>query len=415
MDKRTKKLTIIVSVIFGSIILINIAKKIIVNYLFSHYTPPAVTVSSAIAKITEYHPYINSVGSFVAVNGIDVGSQSPGIITKIRFKSGQYISKGSSLIDLEDSIEQADLKLNQSDLSLQEAEFKRQKELQAHNATSLSNLDRAQAKLLESQARVEKALALIKQKHITAPFSGFLGIRQVDLGQYIKPGETSIVTLQSLDPILLKFSIPEHLINKIKINQLINFSVEQYPKKEFVGKIIAINSKSNKDTHNIEIQAKVANCPVDFLTHQTQSNIKIIKNNNSNTIECSTKANKKNKITNYAFIPGTFASVKIAQKLADNNIIVPSTAISYSMYGDSIFIIEKLPPKNSKDIRDKFIVKKVYVKTGGQQDNYTIIKKGLKDGQLVVSSGEFKLQDGNEVAINNDISLPNLTITKLGR
>ncbi len=241
---------------------------------------------------------------------------------------------------------------------------------------------------------------------MTAPFSGFLGIRQVDLGEYIKPGETNIVSLQSLDPIFLKFFIPEHLLNKVRINQLINFSVEQYPNKTFVGRITAINSKSDKNTHNVEIQAKVENCPIDKLLGA---------DNNVSIIKCSSKANKRNKINNYTFMPGTFASVKIEQKLAKNNIVVPSTAISYSMYGDSVFVIEKMAQKNNKHSIDRFIVKKVYVTTGAQQENYTIIKKGLSEGQIIVSSGEFKLQDGNEIAINNEITLPTLNIAKIGQ
>lgn len=397
MEKRTKKLTIIVGAVFGGIIAFNFAKKIIVNYLFTHYVPPAITVSSAIAKNIEYKPYINSVGSFVAINGVEVGSQIPGIITKIKFKSGQFITKGSDLIEIDDSVEQADLKLTQSDLFLQEAEYKRQQELQKHNATSLSSVDRAKAKLLESQARVEKISAIIKQKHIIAPFSGFLGIRNVDIGEYIKPGETSIVSLQSLDPIYLKFSIPEHLLSRVKLHQLISFTTEQYPNITFTGKITAISSKSDINTHNIEIQATVANCPISTINN---SNCKIVK--------CSTKENKLNKISNYAFIPGTFASIKIEQKSAKKNIVIPSTALSYSMYGDAVFVIQKLTTQNNKS-NDRFFVKKTYVKIGGQQDDYTIIKKGLKEGQLVVSSGEFKLQDGNEVTINNDVLLPNLT------
>jgi len=401
MDKRTKKLTIIVSAIFGGIIAFNFTKKIIVNYLFTHYVPPATTVSSAVAKSIKYSPFINSIGSFVAINGVELGSQIPGVITKIHFKSGQFITKNSNIIEIDDSVERADLKLTQSNLSLQEAEYKRQLELQKHNATSLSNLDRAKAKLLESQARVEKILAIIKQKHITAPFSGFLGIRKVDLGEYIRPGETSIVSLQSFDPIYLEFSIPEHLLNKVEIFQKIYFTTEQYPNTTFTGKITAINSMSDKNTHNVEIQATVANCPVSTLEIP-----------HSKIVKCSTKDNKRNKISNYTFIPGAFASIKIKQKSTKRSIVIPSTAISYSVNGKSVFIIEKLPQLKANE--ERFIVKKTYVKTGGQQDNYTIIKKGLNEGQVVVSSGEFKLQDGNEVTINNKTLLPNLNLSKIG-
>lgn len=427
MERKARKLLLIVCCIFGGLILINIGKKIIVNYLFSHYKPPAVTVSVAKVRNIKSHTQINTVGTFVAINGVEINSQVSGIITKIYFQSGQFINKGEKLLDLDDTVEVADFKLNQANLTLQAAEFKRQKELQAQNATSLANLDSAQAKLLEAQARVEKIEALIKQKHITAPFSGFLGVRKVNIGEFLKPGETSIVSLQTLDPIYLKFFIPEHLINKIKIDKPIAFAVEQYSNKKFFGKITAINSISDKNTHSIEVQAKVANCQ--------------ILDNKNPPLKCSTKGHKNNKISKYFFIPGSFANVFINAESKKNALAVPSTAISHSVSGDSIFIIEKLPKKNLKKEADRFIAKKIYVTTGARVGLETIIKplaklaadkksaqqvvdaikfkkrsnrQFLKAGLLVVNSGEFKLEDGSEVSINNDIPLPKLSLTQLG-
>lgn len=409
-NKLTRTLSIIFGVIFGGIIIFNIAKKIIINYLFTHYVPPAISVSSDTVKTLNYHPLITAFGNFVAANGIEVGTTQPGIISKIHFRSGQYINKGAPLIDLEDAAELADLKLYQADLVLQQAEFKRQKELQLHNATALANVDKAQANLLQAQARVDKVSAILKQKHITAPFAGFLGIRHVDLGEYIKPGETSIVSLQSLDPIYLRFFIPEHLLNKLQVNQPINFSVEEYPKFNFVGKISAISSKSDENTHNIEVQAIVANCPSAELNAPEKSNIISIAssliNHDKKIIKCSSKINKTHKVTNFAFLPGSYATIKIVQPLVKNILVVPSTAISFSRYGDSVYVIEKN--------QTKYFVKKVFVTLGEQLDNYTIIKSGLKPGQIIVSSGEFKLEDGNEVHINNSVQLPVIDSSKIG-
>lgn len=411
MNKRVKSIAIILGVVFGGIISFNLIKKVIIAYLFANYVPPAVSVASVVAKTASWNPHINAIGTFVAKNGTEVSTQSPGQITKVHFKSGQFINAGQPLVDLEDSVEQADLKMNQSDLTLQRSEYNRQKELHKRNATSSSNLDQAQNRLLQAEARVEKISALIQQKHILAPFTGLLGIRKVNLGQYIKPGENSVVSLQELDPILIKFYVPEQMIDKISINQAINFQVEQYPKFTFTGKIKAINSKADASTHNIEVQAKVSNCPISELKYPTKSNLIAAesKDNIGKTIiQCNSKINKNHNFQRFAFVPGMFANIKIIQPITKNNIVIPSTAISYSMYGDSVFVIEK-ELINSKELLK---VKKVFVTTGAEQGNLTIVKKGLHAGQLVVASGEFKLQDGTQVKINNSVPLPNLNNSK---
>ena len=415
MNKRTKTLAIIVGVVFGGVILFNIAKKIIVSYLFATYVPPAVSVSSVTVKEESWHPFITTIGTFVAKNGTNVTSQSPGQITKIHFKSGQQIHAGQALVDLNDTVEQADLKLNESDLKLQRSEYNRQKQLHQQNATSSSNLDQAENRFLQAEARVEKIKALIQQKHISAPFTGRLGIRKVNLGQYLKPGETGIVSLQSLDPIFIKFSVPEQMLNKIYLNQIINFKVEQYPGIIFKGKIHAINSQSDSATHNIEVQARVSNCPATELKYPSKSPLittKTASSTNEKIIDCSSKINHASNIERFAFVPGMFADIKIMQPVVKNNLVIPSTAISYSMYGDAVFVIEKDQLKNQEILR----VKKVFVKLGAEQGNLTAIKQGLKAGQMVVSSGEFKLEDGTQVTINNDVKLPSLENTnKLGR
>lgn len=408
MNKRTRYLAIILGVVFGGIIAFNLIKKAAITYLFAHYVPPAVSVAAAVSKVANWHPYLEVVGTFVAKNGTDVSPQSPGQITKIYFKSGQYISAGQPLVDLDDSVEQADLKMNQSDLDLQRNEYNRQKELYKHSATSSSNLEQAQNRLLQAEARVEKITALIRQKHISAPFSGLLGIRKVNLGQYIKPGEGGIVSLQELDPIFIKFYVPEQLVNDITINQAINFQVEQYPNLTFKGKIKAINSKSDSNTHNIEIQATVSNCPLDKINYLQKSKLsKTVDVNANSIVKCAAKLNRANNVQRFTFMPGMFANIKIIQPMAKNNVVIPSTAISYSMYGDSIFVIIKEMIKSKEILK----VKKVFVTTGEEQGNLTVIKKGLSAGQMVVASGEFKLQDGTQVAINNSVPLPNINTT----
>ena len=396
MNKRMKKILLMLAIVFGGIILFNLFKSFMMKRFFAHYTPPAVTVSSVTARLQNWEPRINAVGNFVAINGVDVNSQAAGNVVAIHFESGQYIEANQPLIDIDDSIDQAILKSNQSELTLQTINYKRQTDLFKHNATSGSSVDEARAKLLEAEADVEKTTASIRQKHISAPFSGQLGLRRVDLGQYITPGQTAIVALQSMDPLFLNFYLPEQLLNHLHKNQVITFSVEQNPTLRFEGKITAINSRVDTGTHNIEVQATLPNCPRSAI--KNPKNSPLIKFKKGAIIACDTALNSKNKVVHFNFIPGMFAAIEVEQPPLHNVIVLPTTAISYSLYGNSVYVIEK-------DKDHHLFVKRVFVSTGDQHGNYTVITKGIKAGQQIVNSGELKLQDGTYVAINNTVQL----------
>lgn len=407
MKKRMKIMIIALSIVFGGIILFNIVKGILIKRFFAHFELPAVTVSSVTAAKKNWKPRISAVGNFVAINGVDVNSEAAGNVVAIHFESGQYVEKDSPLIDIDDHVEQATLKANQSELALQEINYKRQADLFKRGATPSSSLDESRAKLLQAQAEVEKTNALIRQKHITAPFSGRLGIRQVNLGQYITPGQNAIVTLQSLDPLFLEFYVPEQLLNRLHIDQLLSFSVEQYPRLLFQGKITAINAKVDPTTHNIQVQATLLNCPANAMKDPTHSSlVRVQKHTEDNKILvlCDNDLNKKNKVVQYNFIPGMFAAIEVEQPVRSNVVVLPTTAISYSLYGNSVYVIEQ-KKDNDKANQTSLFVQRVFVDTGDQQGNYTVIKKGVEAGQQVVSSGELKLQDGTRVVINNSVRL----------
>lgn len=400
MNKRMTKMAIVLGVFFGGIIAFNFIKSLIIKHAIANYKPPAVSVSSAIAQAVDWQPTINTIGNFIALNGVDISSQASGNVVNIAFDSGQYVTKGAPLITLDDSIEQAILKSDQSQLTLKELNYKRQTDLFARGATPSSSVDEAKANLQQAQAKVEQTQAQINHKHIVAPFDGRLGIRQVNLGQYIIPGQTSIVSLQSLDPLYLEFYLPEQLYKRIKPDQTITFTVDQFPDIIFEGKITALNSKIDLNTHNVQVQAILPNCPVEALTDPSKSSL--IKTHAETrgsklVVACDTAVNKKNQIQNFAFIPGMFSSIKISQPIQPNTVIIPSTAVSYSLYGNSVYLIEKE--------KESMTVKRVFVTTGEQQGNYTVIKKGINSGQLVVSTGDIKLQNGTQVTINNDVKL----------
>jgi membrane fusion protein (multidrug efflux system) len=409
MKKRMTIMGIALLVVFGGIIAFNLIKAIMIKQFFASYEPPAVTVASAVAQSVDWLPTISAIGNFVAMNGVDVNSQASGNVVKIDFDSGQFVNKDEPLITIDDSIDQALLKFNQSELTLKELNYKRQTDLFKKGATPSSSVDEANANLQQAQAKVEQMQAQINQKHIRAPFAGRLGIRQVNLGQYVSPGQTSIVSLQSLDPLYLEFYLPEQLYKRIQKKQTISFAVEEFPNAFFEGTISAINSKIDLTTHNVLVQATLPNCPAEAIKDPTKSPLIKTRKEIRGTkmiITCNSEINRQNKISEYVFIPGMFASINIPQPAEPNTVIVPSTAVSYSLYGNSIYVIEKnTEGKKNKDGEDQLVVNRVFVTTGEQQGNYTVVKKGIKPGQLVVSTGDLKLQNGTPVVINNSVQL----------
>ncbi len=414
MIKTQKRVVIALAIVFGGLILFNLAKKIFFHFFFASYQPPAVTISTTTVTTKTWRPEIHAVGTFKAVKGVEVSSQAAGKITTIHFESGQHVEKDQPLIDLDDSVEQANLKFNRAGLALRTVNYQRQKDLQSKHATADVNVDEAEAKLLEARANVEETEALIRQKHIQSPFSGQLGLRQIDLGEYVTPGETTIVTLQALDPLFVEFHLPEQSLTDVIVGQTITAALPQYPDTLFKGTVTAINAKADSETHNIKVQATFPNCSRESLINPTQSaDITIAQppNNPSLYIQCDTELNTQNRITSYAFIPGMFVSMIITQPPREQTMVLPSTAISYSLYGNSVFIVEKTKDKKDKEL---LTVKQVFVSTGESQNNETIILDGLKKGQQVVNSGELKLQNGTQVIINNAIQLKTSLPKQLG-
>lgn len=409
MKKRLRIMGIGLLIVFGGIIAFNLFKAFMIKRFFANFQAPAVSVASAVAQEVNWQPTMNAVGNFVATNGVELGSQASGNVVKIDFESGQFVDKDEPLITIDDSVDQAVLKFNKSDLALKTLSYKRQTDLFKRGATPISNVDEAKATLDQAQAKVEQIQAQIEQKHIKAPFAGRLGIRQVNLGQFISPGQTAIVSLQSLDPLYVEFYLPEQHYKQIHADQTITFTLQEFPKIRFEAKVSAINSKIDLNTHNVLVQGTLANCPAQALKDPSNSNlVSTRKEEESNRliVTCDSERNAKNKVRNYAFVPGMFTAIEIAQPAQAHTIIVPSTAISYSLYGNAVYVIEKNKDgKKNPDGSSLLTVNRVFVSTGEQKGNYTVIKKGIKAGQLVVSAGEIKLQNGTPVVINNEVKL----------
>ncbi len=418
MTIRGKIIFSLIIFIFISLIAFNIIKEKMVKTYFENFQMPAVTISTAKAKQMDWHPTLDAVGNLTAQFGVDVNAEVSGKIAKIKFKSGQYVQKGQPLVTIDDRVEQAQLKFNLAELALKKISFDRQDKLFKKGATPGSNVDEARANLHQAEANVEKIKAQIQQKHIVAPFSGKLGIRLVDLGQYIIPGQTAIVTLQSLDPLFIEFYLPEQQLKKIHVDQAIFFHVADYPNLMFTGKVTAVNSKSDIKTHNVKVQATIPNCPAEALKNPLQSQlVKAEKAPNGNQIivTCQTEQNEQHKVSDFSFIPGMFATIEVSQPLIPKQVVLPATSIAYSLYGDSVYIVKERPSKIKGGKSEKY-VQQEFVRTGDKQGNLVIVSEGVKPGDEVVNSGQLKLQNGTTVKINNKVKMPVVEdIDKLGQ
>ncbi|MEJ2509378.1 MAG: efflux RND transporter periplasmic adaptor subunit [Gammaproteobacteria bacterium] len=275
------------------------------------------------------------------------------------FDSGPTVSKGEVLLQLDDTVDRAALQGLVAERKLAELEFKRQSRLLKQHSTSQSAYDTARASLDKAKAAVATQRARLSHMSVRAPFSGDLGIRRVDLGEFLKAG-SPIVSLQALDPIYVDFSLPERYLAKLSKDQKVLVTVQAHPGKTFEGAVSAISSEVQKATRNVQVRA--------------------------------TLANKEHELR-----PGMFAEVRVALPVRQGVLTVPRTAITYNPYGDSVFVIEN---KNGQQI-----VQSRQVETGQARDGRVEITKGLKEGDEVVSAGQVKLRNGQPVKIDNSVKL----------
>jgi membrane fusion protein (multidrug efflux system) len=367
MSRQMKRMLIIVGIVFGLIFGIYAVKKGIFAYFMSHYEPPAVTISATTATTKNWQSYLTSVGTLSAVNGTDISSEGAGIVTAIRFQSGQFVNQGDVLVLLQSDVEQAQLKSDQAQVILAQLNYDRLNTLLRKNVSSHSEFDTVAARLAETKAAVEGTEAKIRQKTITAPFSGKIGIRQINLGQYVAAG-TTMVTLQSLDPLYVEFNLPEQYLSELYLQQPIEITINgnSAEVKTVKGVITAINAKVDQTTRNILVQATLPNKDLQLY-------------------------------------PGMFALTRVWLREQKNVITLPQTAISYSLHGDSVFIIK--PDEKNKKKDPVLHAFRQYVKVGERRGDEVAILDGLKAGDNVVTSGQLKLQNGTHVIIDNSVEL----------
>lgn len=366
MSKRMTITIIGLVIVFGGLLAWNMIRNYLVARYMLGYEAPPVTISASQAKTQVWQPYLSAVGNFVATNGVDISAEAAGIVREIHFESGELARQGDLLIKLDDSVDQAELIDNEARLELAKITHARQLELYEREATPVSFVDEARAELRQMEALVGKTKAIIAQKHITAPFDGKLGIRLVGLGEYVQPGVTALVTMQSLDPLYLRFFLPEQNLKDLSIGQTVILTIDAYPDEEFTGEITAINAKVDIATHNIEVQATVPN-------------------------------------PDNRLYPGVFANIRVLLPITKEVITVPHTAIAYSLYGNSVFVIKD----EGEDESGEPILRayRQYVLVGQQRGVEIAVEEGLDAGELVIDSGQLKLSNGARVSIDNSVKL----------
>lgn len=320
--------------------------------------PPAVVVVTKV-KLLEWQSSLSAVGSLVAVSGVTVTNEIAGMVKAIHFNSGQNVKKGQLLVELDSETDLAELKGLLADQRLAQIQFDRSKKLIGRNFVSKSDHDQNQALLDASNASVLTKKTIIEKKLIRVPFSGELGIRKVNLGQFLTPG-SPIVTLQQLAPIYIDFQLSARHFSSLKLEQQVSLSVLAYPNKLFAGRISSISPLIDQHTRSVQMRATLTN-------------------------------------TDRLLRPGMFAEVQVRSDQSRQVLILPDTAISYNPYGDFVFVIESGAQGLTVQSRQ--------VETGVTRNGQIEIVKGLSMGERVVSAGQIKLRNGMPVAIDTKQSL----------
>lgn len=334
----------------------------------SSMMPPPTSVSTSDVIEQEWELTLHSVGTLEAVQGVVVSADIPGRVTDVSFVAGTQVEKGVKLLQQDISSEQAQLRAAQANVELAKANLARAQELFQKKVSSQADLDTFDAQYKEAVAQADSIRTTIAKKTIVAPFSGRLGIRQVNVGQELSSG-AEIVSLQAVDPMYVNFALPQRHVAKLAVGLPIRLSTDAMPEVVFTGAVTAIDPKVDPLTRNVQVQA--------------------------------TLRNNEEKL-----LPGMFANVEIVLPTKDPVLAVPITAVAYATYGDSVFVIEE---KEMDDGKKQPVATQYFVQLGRTRGDFVAVEEGLKVGQTVVVSGVFKLQNGAPIAVNNDLK-PNFSL-----
>jgi membrane fusion protein, multidrug efflux system len=320
------------------------------------------TVSTATAHYEKWQPHLEAVGSLRAVKGADLALEVAGIVAEIDFNSGDDVTAGAPLLRLVADDDMAKLHSLEATAQLALITYQRDEKQFKAQAVSQATLDADAANLKNANAQVAEQQAVVNKKIMRAPFAGHLGIRAVDLGQYLSPG-TPIVTLQALDPIYVDFYLPQQSIEQARVGQKVIVKVDTYPDQAFTGEIAAVNPKVDANSRNVQVRATLDNA-------------------------------------DHKLLPGMYARVEISTGSPLQYVTLPQTAVSYNPYGSTVYLVEE--SKNGKGEPEK-LARQSFITTGATRGDEVAVLTGVKDGDVVVSGGQLKLHNGSLLAINNEI------------
>lgn len=399
MIKRFLIALIIMGVLIGGLAYFKLVfmPKAINDFLASQKPPPA-TITAQAARTEDWVEQLPAIGTLIASQGVEVAPQVPGIVTGLDFESGQDVPEGKLLVQIDIQVELADLASAKATLLEADLAYKRQTDLLRKSVASEANVDTARAKRDTAEASVNRIKALIDQKSIRAPFAGRLGIRQVEMGQYVSPG-LELVTLQQLDPIWVDFPMPERDVGKLATGQEIELTVDAFPDQTFKGQITSLDARVSQETRTLLVRA--------------------------------TLPNPQRKL-----LPGMFANVSVLAGNPQTVVSVPRTAVTYSLYGDAVYVVKpkeaepEPEPKSQpepataanekqdegvtatgttnapdKAAEETLVVERRFVRTGQVRGDRVAITEGLKAGEQVVTTGQIKLTNGAAVKIDNSQEL----------
>jgi len=353
-----------VAVVFGGIFGFQVFKGMMIKKFITAASNPPQTISAAKAGLSEWQPRIEAIGSLRAVKGADLSLEVSGVVESISFNSGDDVEEGEQLLKLRTADDIARLESLQAMATLSEITSERDQKQFKMQAVSQATLDTDAANLKNARAQVVQQQAIIDKKVLRAPFAGHLGIRAVDLGQYLGPG-TVIVTLQALDPIFVDFFLPQQAVDQVRLDQAITVRVDAFNGETFAGKISAINPKVETGSRNVQVRAALNNA-------------------------------------DHKLLPGMYATVEIATGSPQNYITLPQTAITYNPYGDTVYVVDS--KGTDAEGKPQLTARQTFITLGPTRGDQVAVLKGVEDGDSVVIAGQIKLHNGSVVLIDNSVT-----------
>jgi membrane fusion protein (multidrug efflux system) len=359
MIKRMLLMVLALAVVFGGIFGWKYYVGQMIQQKMAQRQPPPVTVTTTEASATTWQPELHAVGSLKATKGVAISPEMAGRVTAIGFDSGQRVSAGDLLVSLNTATEEAELDRLQAQKELAEVQLRRQRRLLRQDQTSQAAVDEAVAQVESLAARIQGERSLIEKKQIRAPFGGVLGIRQVDLGEYVSPG-ARLVTLQDLKPLYVDFDLPQQDMAQVATGMPVTLTVDTFPGETFTGEITAIEPQVAQETRNFPVRATLAN-------------------------------------DDGRLRPGMFADVAVQLPERRRVVTLPKTAVTSNPYGQSVFVVQEGEGDGPATVSKRFVT------TGDSRGSQVAITEGIQPGDTVVTSGQLKLREGARIEVNNEV------------